>query len=162
MLTVRPATAADARQLWEWANDPDVRAMAFSPEPIGWDGHLEWLSAKLGDASCLLLVALDGQGRPVGQVRFDRTSPTDATIDVSVARHSRGNGYAAAILEAGLREFFSRFPAHRVHALVKRENVPSRRAFERAAFARLGEEVVRGYDVVHYTRVHPGPCDACP
>ncbi|MEK7218316.1 MAG: UDP-2,4-diacetamido-2,4,6-trideoxy-beta-L-altropyranose hydrolase, partial [Patescibacteria group bacterium] len=51
-LRLRPATVGDGRTLWEWANDPTVRASAFSSDPIPWEEHMQWFGKKLrGESS---------------------------------------------------------------------------------------------------------------
>jgi len=46
---LRRVCEADGRLLWEWANDPTVRRVSFSPEPIPWAQHVNWLKARLED-----------------------------------------------------------------------------------------------------------------
>jgi len=98
-LQPRPATAADGALLLRWANDPQVRANSFSPEPIAPDEHQRWFRAGLADVNRLLLIASDAQGCPLGQIRFDRQpqpaveAPREAMIDLSLDRCARGQGW---------------------------------------------------------------------
>src|SRR5262249_18223803 len=43
-LTLRRATARDARRLWLWRNDPSARAMFGDTRPVPWDAHSAWLN----------------------------------------------------------------------------------------------------------------------
>ena len=39
-LRLRRVQEKDCRQLWEWANDPEVRPVSFATEPIQWERHV--------------------------------------------------------------------------------------------------------------------------
>ena len=137
-VTLRPARANDARLLYEWANDPAVRAMARDTRPIAWDGHRAWFAARLARADCRILIA-EVDGEPVGQVRLDRQGPDGgrAEIDISVAPARRGRGHGRAMLAA-----LPPWPGvSRLVAVVRRENAASAALFRAAGFtARAGDE----------------------
>ena len=69
-LRLRRADENDSQLLWDWANDPDVRTVSFSTEPIPWERHLQWFNAKLADPDAVLYVAIDPEGTPIGHVRY--------------------------------------------------------------------------------------------
>ena len=71
-ISLRPATAADEALLLRWANDPQVRANSFSPEPIAPSDHHHWFQRGLANPNRLLLIATAADGCPIGQIRFDR------------------------------------------------------------------------------------------
>jgi UDP-2,4-diacetamido-2,4,6-trideoxy-beta-L-altropyranose hydrolase len=150
-LQLRPAREADCRLLWGWANDPQVRAAAFSSAPIPWEQHMAWFASKMKDPNCQVLIAEDGEGTPVGQFRVDWQSDLDGDIDVSVASEFRGTGNGSMLIDVGSSRAFVE-KGERLHAFVKVENQASRHAFERAGFATAGEEIVRGHRAVHYVR----------
>jgi len=137
---LRPATAADARLLWHWANDDAVRAAAFDPTPIAWADHEVWLADHLADAgSAIYLAGPDGQAA-WGQIRFDRHAEGTGVIDVSVAADHRGSGRAAPLIRAGVRRAFADNPALlRVRAHVRPSNHRSGAAFSIAGLAAMGE-----------------------
>jgi RimJ/RimL family protein N-acetyltransferase len=147
---LRPAVADDARLLWEWANDPQVRASAFNSEPIGWDGHLAWFTRKLRDEGCMILLALSEADAPVGQIRFDRAADGSVEIDVSVAPEQRGQGLGSELIRVGVREYLDRTGATHVDAWIKASNFASRRAFESAGFSLLATDDAHGEPVRHY------------
>src|SRR6266705_476142 len=66
-LNLRRAGKSDCRLLWEWANDPGVRAASFQTAMISWDEHAEWFADRLDNG--LIYIAEDQQGKPVGQFR---------------------------------------------------------------------------------------------
>jgi UDP-2,4-diacetamido-2,4,6-trideoxy-beta-L-altropyranose hydrolase len=151
-LRLRPARPADSRILWEWANDTQVRGNAFSSAPILWEQHEIWFAGKMKDSACLMLVAENGDGRPVGQFRVDWRSEQEGEIDVSLAPEWRGKGYGSVLIDFAVNRVFAG-RGRRLHALVKLGNQPSRHAFEQAGFTSIGEEWDQRQQVIHYVRV---------
>ncbi|HEY7060815.1 MAG TPA: GNAT family N-acetyltransferase [Chloroflexota bacterium] len=147
-LTLRPATRDDARLLWEWANDPDVRANAFFPEPIPWETHRAWLDRKLAAPDCRIWIAARG-GAPVGQVRYDRAGDA-AEIGISVAAAGRGQGLGTALLRASAPRACAELGVRRLVALVKPQNHASARAFERAGFRQVGTTTRHGQPCLEF------------
>ena len=138
LLQVRSATTDDARLLWDWANDPEVRAVSFDSEPIPWETHRRWFESKLQDEDCrILMVELSGAG-PVGVVRFE-TEGDESTISVSVAKEFRGQGLGAETIRRGTETFLAETTIPCVRAFVKPDNAASLRAFEAAGYQPAGE-----------------------
>lgn len=133
-LSLRPAGLQDARVLFEWTNDPDVRNNSINTALVGWDDHQVWLRRKLADRNCLLLVALLDEV-PVATVRFDRKG-TNAVISISVDRSHRGRGVGSGALALGIDEAAGRWPIQTFTAYVKPENAGSLAMFERLGFER--------------------------
>lgn len=129
-LTHRKATLADGRLYWHWANDPEVRRSAFNSEPISWEKHQEWFTARESDSNSILLI-FESQYGPVGQIRLDGGA-AQMKISYSVARQYRGKGIGKKImLEVILASppFATRFLAE-----VKKENLTSVNIFEKLGF----------------------------
>jgi UDP-2,4-diacetamido-2,4,6-trideoxy-beta-L-altropyranose hydrolase len=147
---LRAAEQNDIHLLWEWANDPQVRAVAFSPQPISWEMHEAWFDEKLTDSNCRILIAEDAQGTPIGQFRTDKRSTEDADISISIACKFRGRGLGRMLIERGVAVNFSEGQLMRLHAFVKPENLASRRSFESVGFEKLGEECIKGLAAIHY------------
>ncbi len=142
-LRLRPASAEDARLLWEWANSPEVRAVSFSTEPIPWDGHVAWFEAKRRDPLCRLWVAEETVGRPIGQVRFD-LHEDEAVISVSLDAAARGRNLGSLLIWKACRELFASLSVPRIVALIKPGNAPSVQAFLKAGFDQVGQRAERG------------------
>jgi UDP-2,4-diacetamido-2,4,6-trideoxy-beta-L-altropyranose hydrolase len=149
---LRRVTDSDCRLLWELANDPSVRGSSFSPEPIPWDQHVAWFRRKLQDENCRVLLALDDSATPIGQIRFDKSGPGEAEIDITIESRFRGLGYASRLIELAANQIFAERELHRLHAFVKPENIASAKAFEKAGFTRLEVATVKGHPAVHFIR----------
>ncbi len=142
-LRLRSATAEDAKLIFDWANDPGVRAVSFSSEPIAWENHLTWFTAKLSDANYRIWVAEDAAGTPVGQVRFQIDGEA-ATISISLDAGQRGKNRGSLLIWAACRKIFAESALKEVLAYIKPDNQASIRAFEKAGFADWDEATVKG------------------
>ena len=66
-LQLRPACLDDGRLLFDWVNDPAVRASAFDEVPIDWETHERWFQRRLADPGTTIYLAVDpGTDEPVG------------------------------------------------------------------------------------------------
>ncbi len=153
-LVLRRATAADARMLWKWANDPTVRANSFHSEPIPWETHVRWLEAKLASPRTAIFVAEDSAGSAIGQIRFDWDGSGRAEVDVSLDAEHRNRGLGAALIRAGLDMLWSFREVRSVLAKIKAGNQASVRAFMIAGFDVCGTQDQTG-DVVHLSWKRP-------
>ncbi|MFE0013686.1 GNAT family N-acetyltransferase [Mesorhizobium sp. NPDC059054] len=115
-MKLRPATAEDARLLFDWRNEPLTRSMSISTEPVTWDAHLQWLSIRLARSEPGLYICED-DGSPRGMVRID-----DNEISYTVDMKFRGKGLATQMLILARHDFGPK------RARVKRSNEASAKA----------------------------------
>lgn len=148
-LTLRRATMADAKLLWGWANDPEVRRASFTSEPIAWERHEAWLEAKLAAPDTRIWL-LEHEGEPVGQVRYDREGDA-ADIGYSVAAPSRRQGFGTVILERSAPRACRELGVARLVGVVREGNEASCRAFVRAGFTAAGVERRGDAACIRYT-----------
>jgi len=148
-LRLRRVQEKDCRQLWEWANDQEVRPMSFATEPISWQRHLEWFNSKLHDPNAALYLAVDSTDIPAGQVRF-QIDNTKAAVSISLAPQFRGKGYGKVILAMATEDLFRITVVTQIDAYVKPNNTASLRLFERAGYARERDETIRGHKAIHF------------
>ena len=147
---VDPATTDDARRLWEWSNDPDVRAGSFSTEPIPWETHVTWLKKRLCDPTCRIYIVCDCSGQGLGQVRFEINGRT-ATISIGLALAARGRGYGSQLVWMACARLFDNTDVDRVEALIRLDNAGSIRVFEKAEFVSVGETEVKQQPARRFT-----------
>lgn len=96
-LVARPATLQDARQLWQWRNDPATRAGSRSSAEVPWDDHLRWFAASVARTDRMLLVVEDPRG-PVGTVRWDLRGEGEWEVSITVSPQRRGQCLARPLL----------------------------------------------------------------
>jgi UDP-2,4-diacetamido-2,4,6-trideoxy-beta-L-altropyranose hydrolase len=148
-VTLRRVRVQDCRLIWEWANDPAVRASAFSSEKIPLESHESWFAAKLASPTTAFFIAVSSGGHPFGQIRFDWDEESRAEIDVSVSGDVRQSGMGSALIRAGVDEMLRETQLQVFHAYIKESNASSRRAFERAGFRCAERLSVRGFETCH-------------
>jgi UDP-2,4-diacetamido-2,4,6-trideoxy-beta-L-altropyranose hydrolase len=146
-LQIRNVREDDCKQFWEWANDPDVRAVSFSSEPISWEQHIEWFRSKLNNPACVLHIGTNGGEIPVGQIRYD-SDGDQAIVSVSLDRQFRGKGYGSRLIWLSAQEILDTTAINTLHAYVKQANETSVRAFEKAGYQNLGTTTVDGHEAL--------------
>lgn len=99
MLSLRPATMADAQNLFDWRNDPVTRVMSRDTEPVEWAGHLVWLERTL-IATDRLLFVIEINGTPAAAMRFDIGQQTEASF--AIAPRWRCKGISLRLVKFGL------------------------------------------------------------
>lgn len=142
---LRAATGADARRLWEWANDPSVRRQAFHEAQIPWETHQTWFGRKLADPeACLLAILESSDGSAVGQIRFDR-GDEGLEIDIAINPAYRGKRLGRELLRQGLRHAQAKWVrGTRVIAHVLDGNAASTRLFAESGFVSAGRRRLHG------------------
>ena len=132
-VVLRLAVEADARMLFEWRNDPSVRAVSFDRDPIEWSHHEQWFASVLTHPHRLLLIG-HRAGEPIGVVRFD-ICEDHANISIYVVPGVKEPGLGSQLLRSAERWLSSSRPDVRQHlADVAGDNVASHRLFSSAGY----------------------------
>ena len=140
-VTLRLVEPKDREVLWRWVNEPGVREASFQSEPISWDIHKAWFDARLRDSNSHLYIAINANGSPIGQVRFERESKStrEVAINISVDRNCRGAGLGVTVLKLGCGLYRdhagSKLP---LVGYVKKNNLSSIKMFKSAGFVHDG------------------------
>lgn len=150
LLKLRKVREEDCELLWEWANDPIVRAASFSSEPITWDDHISWLNNKLNSSNCYQFIGVNNENRPVGQIRFDIDVQLEAEVDISIAPNERGKGYASDLIKSSTKYLFENTNIKLVNAIIKCENIASIRLFSKSGFKYISQMTTKNNFCVHH------------
>ena len=142
-LRVRHARFQDAQLLWQWANDPTVRANSFHPEPISLDEHIEWYREKLTSSDTCIWI-LEVNQVSVAQVRYERVHTDTARISFSVVSDHRGRGLGTRVLVLTSVMACRELNVKRLRGAVLSSNEASIRAFTKAGFECVGQEQISG------------------
>lgn len=133
-VSIRRATLADARLLFDWRNDPRVRNNAFDPRPLVWETHRDWLQSVLSQPKQLLLIGQSGE-HDIGCVRFDLT-PETTRVSIYLDPNRLGEGLATPLLLAAEAELLRLHPqAASLQAEVRTTNAASLHAFAGAGYS---------------------------
>lgn len=150
---VIPGDSADARFLFELANDPIVRGAGFHPDPIPWDRHLSWLRHHCeASESRLFLIELPEEGQ-AGLLRFHQREPGTWEVGISIHRMHRCRKLAGKALDIGMRQLEAEGLVKRWLARIRHGNDASMRLFEAHGFEILTYE--DGHTV--WIRMPPNP-----
>jgi RimJ/RimL family protein N-acetyltransferase len=127
-LELRNASIEDSRLFYEWANEESVRKNSLNSDKIIWEKHFKWFTNRLSSNSKLFVLLMSN--KPVGQIRFDLNNDF-WEIDYSIDKHFRGFGLGKKIIELSFTKFNL---GDKLRAIVKRENISSRKVFEKLSF----------------------------
>jgi RimJ/RimL family protein N-acetyltransferase len=130
-LTLRPASPADARLLFNWRNDPVTRRNSLDTGEIAWPDHIRWFSASLSGTDRRLFIAEHGPD-PVGTVRLDDAGDR-CTLSWTVAPSHRRRGIGKAIVQRAVVEANVAI----LFASIRDGNVASIRIAEGCGFKRV-------------------------
>ncbi|MGB0383332.1 MAG: UDP-2,4-diacetamido-2,4,6-trideoxy-beta-L-altropyranose hydrolase [Ardenticatenaceae bacterium] len=138
---IRAAGFQDAELLWQWANDPIVRANSFHPEAIPLDEHIEWYKRKVESPETRIFI-LELNRVPVAQIRYDRVDAETAKIGFSVLYEYRGKGLGTRLLVMTSTLACQELNVKRLKGVVFTSNKASARAFTKAGFECVGQEYI--------------------
>lgn len=142
MYELRQATINDARLLFEWANDDEVRSTAVMKKNIEWGEHINWLTNKLQDDQSYIYILSDGQSEDIGVVRFDKDEDT-FVISYSIDKLYRRKGMGLLILQLGLEKILEIAPQCKFKASVQTDNIASNKIFEKLGFRLENTEIIK-------------------
>ncbi len=147
---VRTANLEDSERLFAWRNHPTTRAMFLGGEEVPLQSHLTWLRRTLADPGRVLLIG-EWQDLPFGQIRFD-IQGKEVQVSITIDPERRRGGLGIRLIEAGLQWLCSRHQVSTILAVIKPDNLASRKAFGRCGFVRRDLTVVDGMPVERWYR----------
>jgi len=149
MYKLRNATIDDARLLYDWANDEDVRAMAIVKKTIVWDEHIRWLTNKLQSDQSHIFILTGDQNEHIGVVRFDKDGE-EFVISYSIDRLHRNKGMGILILQLGIKKILETDSLCKFAASVQTDNIASNKIFEKLGFRMESTEITGGTKFNYY------------
>lgn len=132
-VSLRRLCEDDRELLFRWRNDPWIVERGISQRKVTWEEHELWFSKKLKDLDAKVFI-VERAGRPVGQLRLQRTSAAEAEITVYLTKDDTGQGFGVRAIHLGCGAAFDNWNLRRVVARILHNNPHSRRAFEKAGF----------------------------
>ena len=151
ILFLRKVEESDKEIIYKWINDPVTRANSFNQEPVSYEDHEKWFEKKMLDPDCHHYILMAANS-PAGVLRLDRSEEDgNYVVSINLSPLMRGRGYASEALKLLCGQALAEIPDARIlHAEVKKNNVPSCKAFEKAGFSVIyntgGEEPVSIYE----------------
>lgn len=147
----RRATQEDCSLLWYWANDPNTRAASFRSAQISWDEHCEWFNKNLAHDNSLLLIAEESRS-PIATIRVQKKKASMGELSITLAPEVRGSGLATYLIRNCECRAATELNLSGIEALIKPENLASRRAFENAGYVLSERAQIGKVSAIRYVR----------
>jgi RimJ/RimL family protein N-acetyltransferase len=145
---IRPVTIDDLTLIFEWSNDELTRANSFQQEPILFDAHSDWFKARLKDKHKHSFICTF-RDEPAAFLRLDQEDD-HAIIGINIAPEFRGKGLSSGFLKKAHQTISHLIPKIKIRALIKNQNTPSIKSFERAGYRFISNTVVEGVKTLIY------------
>lgn len=140
-ITYRLLNESDVNLVYNWANDPVIRANSYQTDTIPFETHQTWFTAKLQDKNCLMYMCMY-EGQAAGMLRY-QVSEGKSVVGIQIGEEYRGKKLAVPMLIDTARFYFRKF-SEPIFAYIKVENEASKNAFEKAGYKYVSHEVVSG------------------
>ena len=144
---IRKAKLSDVIEIWNLANQADVRANSFSPDQIPLESHIKWYKGRLKSNDCLIYVC-EENNEITGEIRYDKIDADFAEIDIAVSTQHRGKGIAGHLLNQSLSLTIKELNVKAIHAQVLEKNIASIKLFKKIGFEQIG--INEEYNAVIY------------
>ncbi|MFQ5685290.1 MAG: GNAT family N-acetyltransferase [Candidatus Scalindua sp.] len=132
-LKLRNVESSDIGDLFKWRNHPVVRENSFNIEPISLDEHERWFKEKSKDPNSQIYIAYFEDDK-IGIVRFDEKGDV-IKVNVMLNPDFLGKGIGSEVIRLGTERFINdKNPGKPVIAEIKKDNIASIKAFQKAAF----------------------------
>lgn len=148
-ISVRKVTDEDERLLLLWVNDPIVRKFSFNKDPITNEQHHDWFRRKINDPDCEILIGVDSENIPIGQVRIDSTDEI-GIIDISIDSAARGFGFAEILLKKSVEFWKNTGRNIPLMGEVLSSNIASQKVFINLGFTEQDNDNLNKSDVIRY------------
>lgn len=133
-LRFRPVSTEDLNLVYEWRNYPEIVALSASGSKVTWEEHVAWFSNLLANPDKLLLI-IEDDGRPIGQVRFDKVECDALIMGIYLVPSMVGQGRGKSLIKSACAYAKTKWPnLCFIKAEIRKENIRSQRAFAKAGF----------------------------
>lgn len=143
-ISLRKAKETDCYDLWVWRNHPIVRKWCFNSGRIGYRAHKKWFAEKIKGNYSNFYIMENSSGEKIGQVRFEIEKNKIAYVNTNLNPRFLRMGFGNLILRRGTKLFALKHPqVDEVRALIKDENIISKKAFHNAGY-KFSHNTIKG------------------
>jgi RimJ/RimL family protein N-acetyltransferase len=155
-MKLRLATLDDAKDLFDWRNDPITLKHSTTKELIDYKEHLEWLQSSLNNVNRQIFVLEDTCGLPIGTIRCDRSIENQHTLSWTISPIHRKRGYATTMLNL----FFNNHHGKEYVAEIYDTNIASINLVRKFKFNLISKNKTSNNQIIStYKKIHK-PSDA--
>ena len=150
-IKLREADTNDIKLIFTWSNDEIVRQQSYQTESIKWEEHITWYRNKLEDKNAFLYI-LEIKKQPAALVRF-QNEKSHSVIGIMIDKKFRGQGLGSIFLNLAIIYYWktNKLP---VWAYIKKDNIASIKAFEKAGFIYKKDVIIKNVASVLYEKVY--------
>lgn len=135
MINLRPITDEDFSQIEAWPSYRDeFERMDYALRQGG------WLDEFRNRADTWIYIA-ESDNRAVGFSLLSVTAKGEAEFRIAVHPHRTGMGFGREITINTLKRGFQERGMDRIHLIVRKNNYPAMKVYERLGFKRTGESI---------------------
>jgi RimJ/RimL family protein N-acetyltransferase len=141
-ITLRPKRIEDADAITAACQDPEIQRWTLVPASYTRENALAHLAAveeQAAEGRAVGLLAVDGDGVLLASISLMGLDGGTPEIGYWVAAEARGRGVATRAVRLLTEWGHAELGLPEIELLIHRDNVPSRRAAERAGFVATGE-----------------------
>ena len=136
-IELRAVDSTDIKKIFEWRNDPGVRANSFQTSEIKWEEHANYWERKLADKTNYSYIIVS-EGTSAGLVRLDKKESGEYEVNILIAPEQQGKGIGIAAI-AETKKIAAGLEIKKLVARVKPGNIPSQKIFEKNGFEKKAE-----------------------
>ena len=129
----RFADETDCKKLFDWRNDPEVRAVSGDSSMLDFESHKNWFSGVLNDSKTIIFIILNERYKEIGQIRLNKKTKENV-ISISLDKEFREKGYGALAIKKASEIFLKYFNINDIFAYIKKDNIASVKSFEKAGY----------------------------
>ena len=155
-IRLRPAESKDLPILWKTRNDPQTRKFSLSKDYIPFEQYKRWFEMAVTTGFYALFIIEETDSRPIGQIRLAFNAEGSAEISIALLPNKRGKGYGTMALLQGMEIAYRQFQLQKLYAVIKPENLPSRKAFLKAGFKEQGNLYLEGTACIKFIHTPSG------
>lgn len=146
-ITIRKVSIEDKEITFKWANDIQTRTNSFNTNIIPYENHSKWFDNKLLDKNSWYYIGeIDGEA--LGLIRFD-LKENKIVAGITIDKKYRGHRLSSKLLQKSCN-LLSQHTDLNIVAYIKKDNIPSIKAFERAGFIYQTSLVINDIDSYEY------------
>ena len=148
-IKITRATSDDMFDLFELANDPEVRKNSFNQEKIDIETHEKWFNNRVDNDDFLLLVARNGVNF-IGSIRFEKDIDNKFIISIQIHKNFRGKGLGKKLLQNAIKKLYDHKENPIIIAKIKSNNLSSIKIFSDSNFKIIENNQKEQFIVLEY------------
>lgn len=136
MIMLRRCTYSDMDIIYKWINDDEVRTNSFNSDYIEYETHVKWFNEKINSNNIYMYIILNNN-KEIGTIRLEKHN-SKAIISYLISNEYRGKGYGNKVIDLIKKEAIIN-NIDILEAIVKKDNIASRRIFINNGFFEIEE-----------------------